>query len=247
MLLRLVWKFLPYLVVAVASFLLIGGVSGALGEERVAPTSVGAGDLWRSAPTDDWLKITGGGYFWPEFRRYFEGSEAGKNKTLGYFVPIASPEDAQRWLEADRRGEKRPDARRIVLRWFGTDEFLKAYPQLAAGDASNASYVVEDIEASVASPVLWPKALNDFVRTELALTPEQVTVVKCGRRPATKGESATLAAFAAVALFGGVAWVKRRRRQAREESGGFSGGVASAVADGLRAARKAHALAQRSD
>lgn len=213
MIVRTAMKVMPWGLCGLGILLSLAGVVTLAGKTESEPTPVAIEDLVKDGPpTEEYLRITGGGLYMPELCEEVEYSRADPQKVekvISRFVPILSAAEATHWTAAIADGAKRSGARRVIFVKFEPDEFAKRFPDAARGALNN---LFEDYqpEGTVVPEWQWPGVLKDYVRAELGVALDDVVVIADGEKPLQKSDAAAVLVTGLVFGAAGGWWLRRR-------------------------------------
>lgn len=216
---RLAVKLLPYAMLVLGVILFFTGLSALFGWGETDFTSANVADLARTGSSERrFLKLTDGVLFWPKLAQYYEekkgSSDDAGRKTLGYFVPLLTPADAERWAEAISRDAKRPDLSHVLFVRFTPEEFQKLFPDEAREDFKKATTAFA-AQGKLADSFAWPDKFKNYLQSSLGMSPDAALLLEYGKKPLAAGDAPGMLVASVLLALGGGFWVRRRRKAAR--------------------------------
>jgi len=229
---RLAIRLLPWALCALSILFVLSGASGLFGKTEETPTVATAQALTTSTPPAEiYLKVTDGVLYWPEAVTHTvkkKGADESEERAKGYLVPLLSRADAQQWASlAD--GVKRPDVPHLVYASFTPEEAISLFPDAMRG-AAKSDIEPFELVGTVTSDMFWPTEFKSYVQSSLGMAPSAVLLIDHGGVPLQKSSAAAIFGAGLVIGAGGFLWLRKRRRSAKQKSGG---GVATGVRDGI--------------
>ena len=199
----LIWRLLPYGLVA-GALIVIAGASRTLSRgEEGAPTSVALADVSAVAPDRDWLTITGGGLYLPDSVQDTKTSKrSAASKTTAYYVPIVTPAEAEALADGGSLGS----GKRVFVK-VKPDVFDARFPDKPETDA----FQPIDVRGSRASSM--PQRLEDYLKTTYGLSKSQVTLLDFEGRPMSMAMAIGLTLASIGIAVGAILWIKHRWRR----------------------------------
>lgn len=210
---RIAFRVLPYGLAALSLVLVIVGLVAVFGKVEAQSTPVGVGSVTNADPAQRWLKISGGGLFLPEaLEDYKQDKDSGNRKSVGFYVPVVTSEQATQWAAALAENKPMPYPSVVVYVKFSAEEYLKQFP--APDQVKPADYFRPfEPEGLRVDRTMVSGRLKDFLVSENRLTLDRVVVIDQGEHPIQKGEGGGMSVVGLLGAVSGGFWIRRRLKK----------------------------------
>ncbi|MEM1186858.1 MAG: hypothetical protein AAGI53_17880 [Planctomycetota bacterium] len=180
------------------------------GEEQPTVVSI---DQLDSSSDKKWFTIEGGVAYLPGALSDLRvNKDTGEEKIKGYYVPVLTPKDAtlRALSESMDSTPDRPSA--LVFASFKPDDYLRRFrtPDELADNPSIDGLLVPLSVNGTRARHLIPDRLENRIRADWRLTPDQVFVINVGREPLQAGPALSIFIFAFALVVLGVVWILYR-------------------------------------
>lgn len=214
MIVRLLWKFLPYLLVVGCLLMLAVAIGVLVKGPETQPTAVDLATLTPKSPDKDWLTVTGGGLWLPDvIVETKKGKRDKEPKPARYYVPLVTEAEAIR-RAADAGDVTRRPATTVFVK-FSVSAFQSRYPAFANVDTignvkPDDVFREGEVRGTRSKLSMLGGKLKTYVTDELRLDPASVTIIDFEDRPMQASEAMGLGVASILVGLGSAFWGVRR-------------------------------------